>query len=279
MVSLSDKPASGLDGVARPHADVIDVAQYSFGRWKMAAGLVALATWLATLWWLFLPYVMGQATPIDNFLGKIGRGYLWGEDSLWAQTYANQCLTKNYFGCSGDTTPFEFIVLQFHASPKSYIVPMFALGLVAICAFAWFFMRRPAPVRFNRKIGAVYGVSAGKFWILPAADFDFVYRGEWDPLSGQFNSSGPMTVWLRNARKPPQKRKFALGAYPPDCDEYGKQLGAALQHFLAGKPDDERIANAPDHMPLKWWESSLFGVACLPGDIDTKAERWLKNGH
>ena len=278
MVPSPDKPDFGRGGVSRPQSDVVDVQQYSFGRGKMAAGLVALATWCATIWWLFLPYLMGQASPLDHFLGKIGRGYVWGEDPAWAQNYANQCLTKNFYGCASDTTPFEFMVLQFHANPKSYIIPLIALVLIAIGGFAWFFMRRPAPIRFNRKVGAIYGVSEGTLWIRPATDFDFAYEGEWDPLSGRFNSSGPMQVWLYDAQKPSRKRKFKLGAYPPGRNEYGKQLGQALRNFLAGMDPGDIIVNASAHASVPWWQNALLGPKHLPKNIDTRAADWLNKG-
>ncbi|AUG55453.1 hypothetical protein [Thalassospira marina] len=267
--------ASRLEGITHPRKDVVDVAQYRFGHRKMVAGLAALGSWVATFLWVFLPVMSGQPSPIDHFLGKLGRGYLWGEDPAWAQSYMRECLAKNYYGCSADTTPFEFIALQFHADPKSYIVPLIGLGIVAICAFAWFFMRKPAPVRFNRDIGAVYGVHDGKFWILPASEFDYAYHGEWDPLSGRFFSSGPTQISLYNANTPSRKRTFYLGAYPTGQDAYGQILGDALKNFLARSGTGEIIANAPSHTPLKWWQASLFGAARLPENIDAQAIDWL----
>ncbi|OSQ38194.1 hypothetical protein [Thalassospira sp. MCCC 1A01428] len=275
MAQRPDTPAIRLEGITHPRKDVVEVAQYSFGRLKMVAGLAALGSWVAAIWWLFIPVMTGQATPIDHLLGKLGRGYLWGEDPGWAQSYNRECLSKNYYGCSADTTPFEYIALQFHADPKSYIVPLVGLGLLVICAFAWFFIRRPAPVRFNRDIGAIYGTHDGKLWILPASDFDYSYKGEFDLLSGRFFNSGPMRIRLVNARKPQRKRVFCLGAYPPGHDAYGEQLGRALKNFLERSGTGEIIANAPGQAPLKWWQASLFGAARLPEDIDAKAIDWL----
>ncbi|WP_147253084.1 hypothetical protein, partial [Thalassospira profundimaris] len=185
---------SQIEGLSRPCKDVLNVEQYEFGRLKMAFGLAGIGTWIGTIRYVVLPYLAGKLEWIDYYLGLVGRGYLWGTDIGWKKSYLYDCLRDHFLSCTDTTTPLEYVAIQFYAEPMRYIFTPVFVVVIFTFMFAYFFIRRPAPFRVNRKIGAIYGWDQGKLWILPASEFEFSYRGEWDPLSFRFFTSGPMVV-------------------------------------------------------------------------------------
>ncbi|MEQ5778144.1 hypothetical protein J4E05_21650 [Thalassospira sp. NFXS8] len=270
---------SQIEGFSRPYEDALNVERYEFGRLKMIAGLAAVAGWIGTIRDVILPYLNGRFERIDHFLGMIGRGYLWGVDDSWEKSYLNDCLQEHVLSCANNTTPFEYIAIQFYADPKSYLIPIFSLLIVLLTLFTYFFIRRPAPFRVNRKLGAIYGWDLGQLWILPASEFEFIYKGEWDPLSFRFFTSGPMVVRLKNAKNPNKTRKFKLGGYPHRDRLHGKVLGKAITAFLKTSRTPDIIENAPKNLHLAWWKWAIFPVEKLPDDIDQRAEEWLRSQH
>ena len=267
---------SEFEGISRPSWDIVDVEQYEFGRLKMAFGLVGIAGWIQTIRLVVIPYFAGNLEWIDYYLGMVGRGYLWGADESWRKSYLNDCLRDHFLACTNTTTPLEYVAIQFYAEPMRYILTPVTALIMLTGLVAYFFIRRPAPFRVNRKIGAVYGWDSGKLWILPASEFEFSYRGEWDPLSSRFFTSGPMVFRLKNAKNPNKTRKFKLGGYPHRDRLHGKLLGKAITAFLKTSRTPDIIEDAPKKLPLAWWKWAIFPVAKLPDDIDARAEEWLR---
>ncbi|WP_417843237.1 hypothetical protein [Thalassospira sp.] len=267
---------SKFEGISRPSRDIVDVEQYEFGRLKMAFGLAGIGVWLATIREVILPHLAGKLEWVDQFLGLLGRGYLWGTDESWRRSYLNDCLRDHFLSCSDTTTPLEYVAIMFYDDPKYYIITIIGSLIIFLFLFVYFFIRRPAPFRVNRKIGAIYGWDQGKLWISPASEFEFSYKGEWDPLSFRFFTSGPMVVRLKNAKNPNKTRKFKLGGYPHWDRLHGRVLGKAITAFLKTSRTSYIIENAPKRLPLAWWKWAIFAVAKLPDDIDAHAEEWLR---
>ncbi|OSQ33552.1 hypothetical protein [Thalassospira sp. MCCC 1A01428] len=267
---------SQFEGISHPSRDIVDVEQYEFGRLKMAFGLAGISGWIQTIRLVVIPYFAGNLEWIDNYLGMVGRGYLWGTDIGWKKSYLYDCLRDHFLSCTDTTTPLEYVAIQFYAEPMRYILtPVGALIMLTILV-AYFFIRRPAPFRVNRKLDAIYGWDLGELWLSPASEFDFSYKGEWDPLSFRFFTSGPMVVRLKNAKNPNKTRKFKLGGYPHWDRLHGRVLGKATTAFLKTSRTPDIIENAPKRLPLAWWKWAIFPVAKLPDDIDAHAEEWLR---
>lgn len=270
---------SQIEGLSRPREDILNIEKYDFGRRKMIAGITAVATWISIVRYAILPYLSGGFEQIDHFLGLLGRGYLWGVDESWRESYLNDCLRDHILACTNTTTPLQYVAIQFYDDPKYYIITITGAFIILLALVAYFFIRRPAPFRVNRKLGAIYGWDLGGLWISPASEFDFSYKGEWDPLSFRFFTSGPMVVRLKNAKNPNKTRKFKLGGYPHWDRLHGRVLGKAITAFLKTSRTPDIIENAPKKLHLAWWKWAIFPVEKLPDDIDQRAEEWLRSQH
>ncbi len=267
---------SEFEGISHPAQDIVDVEHYDFGRRKMIFFICAIVGWLEFILDIVHPYLTGNLDQFDHYLGMVGRGYLWGTDAGWNKSYLYDCLRYHILACTDTTTPLEYVLIQFYADPMRYIMtPVFVVFTLTLM-FTYFFIRRPAPFRVNRTLGAIYGWDLGKLWILPASEFDFEYKYEMDLLLGRLFESGPMVVRLKNAKIPNKTRKFRLGGHPHRDQFHGAVLGAAITAFLKKSRTSYIIENAPKRLPLAWWKWAIFPVAKLPDDIDAYAEEWLR---
>ncbi len=273
-------------GIALLREGVCDVERF-FAGMKMLAGFTAIMVLGFTMFYFFQPY--DQNDRVDRyhhvqglskweqqtyFLGYWGYGYLWGEHSSWATTYYKGCVEDHAYGCESKTTPAGFVWIKMKESPGDYIRMAIFFALWFFLGFGYFFLRRPAPVRFNRKLGAIYTWHRGKLWIHPQYIFDYDDKLGLDLLgSGGFN--GPMHMKLQLSRNPRKLKTFKLGTYPFPCDGYGQFLAKRLQEFMRGSYED-RDRGWPKDLKYPWWQRSVLGRKELPEDIDQRAEEWLR---
>ena len=277
----------GYIGAAGNKLGIVDVER-SFAGFKMVLGLVAIGVWLALIQY-FLFYensfddLKSHSSSVElttwqrytRFLGNFGYGYLWGEHPTWKRTYEKGCLEKNWYGCNAQTTPEQFLLILVKRHPRRYLdILMISCGFFYL-AFGFFFLRRPAPVRFNRNLGAIYTWYRGNLWIHPQYIFDYDYKLGLNLLSGGgFN--GPMRIKLQSSRNLKKQKTFKLGTYPFPCDGYGQFLGKRLQEFMQDSYEDSGH-NWPKNLKYPWWQRSLLGRKKLPDDIDQRAEQWLQS--
>jgi|GEM_PF-4924945 len=283
------KPEWKLDsryGMSHPHKDVVDVEHYRFDNIKMGFGIIAIATFLAMFWFVWND---GDVNPIEitpkgleisrfdelfSDFGYLGMGYLWGENPSWQYTYQEGCLVNNWYGCTSETTPLEFAQMMFARGWDNLVLLLCVVALVTVYQFAYFFLRKPAPVRFNRALGAIYTWRRGQLWILPERNFDFTFKTELDYFSAR-SDSGPMRLKLYSARNPNKSRSFSLGSYRNQLAYYGHFLGQDLQRFMTSV-DGLDLTPVPRRHPYLWWQWSIFGKRDLPDDIDQRAADWIK---
>ncbi|WP_417843238.1 hypothetical protein [Thalassospira sp.] len=273
-------------GVALGASGIADVERF-FAGFKMVAGLTAILVLFSTVFYFSRPYVSrnevnssyvsGEQSSWErrlDFLGYFGYGYWWGKHYSWGLTYFKACVQDESFGCTKETTPFQFVLLQIKQSPRIYI-DLFMFFIFWFClGFGYFFLRRPAPMRFNRNLGAIYTWHRGKLWIHPNYIFNYDEKTGLDLLgSGGFN--GPMHMKLQSSRNPKKLKTFKLGTYPFPCDGYGQFLARRLQEFMRGSYKD-RDRGWPKDLKYPWWQRSVLGRKELPEDIDQRAEEWLR---
>ncbi|OKH86437.1 hypothetical protein [Thalassospira sp. TSL5-1] len=285
----TEKPNTIYLGIALRASGIADVERFFHGL-KFVAGFTAVFIMASTLIYFFQPYEKNdEAGTYDQdqemsawedrayFLGYFGYGYLWGHHESWQRTYLKGCVQDESYGCTKDTTPFQFMMLQMKRHPRTYFdICIFFLGWGCL-SFGYFFLRRPAPVRFNRNLGAIYTWHRGKLWIHPLYIFDYscqLSRDVWN--GGGFN--GPMDIKLRSSQNLKKRKTFRLGIYPFPGDEYGLFLGEILHEFMLGTYEDSE-RGWPKNLKYRWWHRSLFGRKKLPDDIDQRAEEWLRSQH
>ncbi|UKV13863.1 hypothetical protein L6172_17680 [Thalassospiraceae bacterium SW-3-3] len=272
-------------GTANPGAGIADVERF-FAGLKMVFGLVAIGIWAFTAFYFLEPddpndqwdsyYRMQGMSKWEQkvyFLGYFGYGYLWGEHPVWGRGYFEACVKEQSYGCSAETTPLEFVLLQIEDEPDDYIRMLIFFAFWFCLAFGYFLMRKPAPVRFNRNLGAIYTWYDGKLWIHFGERFHYDYKPGSDLLSGKaFN--GPMRIKLHSSTHPKRKKTFKLGTYPYPCEAYGDYLGRDLQAFMRGA-GNRTEKYSPKTLRYPWWHRSLLGKKELPGDIDKRAADWV----
>jgi len=273
-------------GMSHPQKNIVEVEHYRFYSAKLASGAAAIAILLATIWFVWND---GDVNPIEvtpggleisrfdelfSDFGYIGMGYLWGENPSWQYTYKEGCLGNNWYGCSSETTPWEFTQMMFVDGWDNLLSLLFLLVFVFSFQFTFFFLRKPAPVRFNRGLGAIYTWRRGQLWILPERNFDFTFKTEID-IASYRSDSGPMRIKLCSAKKPKKCRTFLLGDYTTQLPYYGRCFGEDLQRFMTSV-DGLDLTPVPRRHPYLWWQWSIFGKRDLPDDIDQRAADWIK---
>lgn len=280
-----DRATRPYFGMSHPRKGVVEVEQYRFGNLKMVFGLVFVGIWL-TIFWLAYDYtnsgtrLNSRGQEITRFhdltwdLGYIGYGYLWGEHPSWKHTYEVGCVQENAYGCTSQTTPWEFTQMNIRDGARSLVIDAIALIPFLIFMFTYPFIRKPAPVCFNQDLGAIYGWHRGQLWILPKRDFEYEFKTEPDLASWIFDS-GPMRIKLYSAKNPKKSRTFLLGTYPNHTPYYGMELGQNLQRYMQSVTEID-MAEVPRSFTYHWWQRSLLGKRELPADIDQRAAEWIK---
>ena len=253
---------------------------------KLMFGFVCLGMWMLAA------YEINNAVEVTNqnfyerggseltgwdrkteFLGYLGYGYVWGDNLYWKNTYED-CVEYSAHGCSGDTTPVEFMKINLQNNFEDFLLTyMVHAGILFMLTF-YFFMRKPRGVVFNQDIGAIYTWHRGKLWILPATDFSYRYREEVNFMVGRVGN-GFMQLNLHSAKNPSKTRKFKMGVFPYPCDKYGVKLAEALEVYL--HRNDQDTSYIPLASTYRWWERPLFGRKKLPKDIHEQAAAWMRN--
>ncbi|KZB51070.1 hypothetical protein [Thalassospira xiamenensis] len=273
-------------GMSHPHKDVVDVEHYRFDNVKMGFGIIAIATFLAMFWFVWnngdmnlnkvkvWGYELSHFDRLTRDFGYVGYGYLWGEHPSWQHTYQQRCLVDNWYGCTSETTPWEFTQMMFARGWDKLVLILYVILLVTVYQFAYFFLRKPAPVRFNRALGAIYTWRRGQLWILPERNFDFTFKTEID-IASYRSDSGPMRIKLCRASNPNKTRSFSLGSYRNQLAYYGEYFGRDLRRFMTSV-DGVDFTSVPLRHSYLWWQWSIFGKRDLPDDIDQRAADWIK---
>ncbi|AUG55454.1 hypothetical protein [Thalassospira marina] len=213
---------------------------------------------------------------ISDPLGKYGYGYLWGSHSTWGRTYHEGCVAEENWGCTKDTTPFQFVLIQLKDDTGEYVRDLILFLFMFWMSCSYPLMRKPCPIVFNRHLAAIYTWYRGRLWILPASEFSYRYQEGANFLSGRWGN-GPMQMKLRSSERLHKRKNFKIGTYPYPCEKYGVRLAEALEVYL--RTTDQDTSYIPPATSYRWWERSILGRKKLPDDIhDQAAARMRKYG-
>ena len=259
-----------FDGTARTGADTVDVTGY-YGKAKLLFGLVGAAIVLT-----FGYYLWRNPALFDKRTAYYGHGYWWGENSFGANSYES-CLQGVYsnMGCHAVMTPAEFAFQMFQANPFDRVTDLLLLCIIFLPPALFLTLRRPRPVRFNRKLGAIYGWRKGRLFIHPSRYFTYDLNTFFDALR-MSDAYGEALLSLQDSRHAPKSLKFKLGPYPGRQPGQPSRILDQMKGFLQSTEDPTMHEQRPGAIRYPWWQRSLLGAKQLPKDIDRIAADYMR---
>lgn len=261
------EPRHLVEGSAWSGPDTVDL-KYYFGKMKIIFGSLAIITVGVMTW-----FILTSPLTHDRFFGLLGQGVLWGENELMSNTYKACREWADFFSvCSPDVTPQEYFLAMAKDSIWQYL--FYASSLLFIpCIFL--FWRRPAPIRFNKSLGAIYSWRWGRLFIHSGHSIKFQQKNFYDAMA-QSARRGPAVIELTDSRNPGRKAKFKVGPYVSRLESQPVRLLRQMRDFLLGQEHPDLSRARPDRLSYPFWEWSLLPPKRLPSDIDARAERWLR---
>ncbi|MDP0926059.1 hypothetical protein Q0601_02635 [Paracoccus onubensis] len=262
-----DDPRYLVEGSAWSGPDSVDLKPY-FGKMKIVFGSLAIIGIGVHIW-----FVITSPLTQDNFLGLLGEGIFWGENELMSHTYESCRTWADFFPvCGPEVTKQEFMLAMIKQEIVGVLLySMVLLGLPSI----FLFWRRPAPIRCNKALKAIYSWRRGRLFIHSGHYIEFKQKNFYDAIA-QSSRRGPAVIELTDSRSPARKGKFKVGPYVSRLESQPARLLGQMRNFLLGYEGPTLSEARPRRLSYPFWEWSLLPPHRLPADIDAQAERWLR---
>ncbi|RJE84568.1 hypothetical protein [Paracoccus onubensis] len=262
-----DDPRYHVEGSAWSGPDSVDLKPY-FGKMKIVLGFLVLVMIGVQAWQLWSNPVYREIQ-----FGLFGQGILWGENAMWEKSYQT-CLEwyDPSRGCTADITPWRFMLTIVDSYWMNYLLYLVTLIILPSIFLFW---RRPAPIRCNKALKAIYSWRRRRLFIHSGHYIEFKQKNFYDAIA-QSSRRGPAVIELTDSRNPARKGKFKVGPYVSRLESQPARLLGQMRNFLLGYEGPTLSEARPRRLSYPFWEWSLLPPRRLPADIDAQAERWLR---